>query len=166
MQVWNQIKGSFTVENWEKCLGAFVELLQVAHSSTNGNWRVTVDKSNPFIRLQVANYISCTLSPKTLYVALDQKLITPKLTSDLKALPGWEIAAGYPNYKRGQRVVSTNINIFMNTALELWEVAKPLASSFYSKVADMNLRYAHLYEAKIVELIESELGLDLPKRKV
>jgi len=64
MQVWNQIKGSFTVENWEKCLGAFVELLQVAHSATNGNWRVTVDKSNPFIRLQVANYISCTLSPK------------------------------------------------------------------------------------------------------
>jgi len=166
MQVWNQIKGSFTVENWEKCLGAFVELLQVAHSATNGNWRVTVDKSNPFIRLQVANYISCTLSPKTLYVALDQELITPKLTSDLKALPGWEIAADYPNYKRGQRVVSTNINIFMNTAPELWEVAQPLASSFYYKVADMNLRYAHLHEAKIVELIESELGLDLPKRKV
>ena len=44
MQVWNQIKGSFTVENWGKCLGAFVELLQVAHSATNGNWRVTVDK--------------------------------------------------------------------------------------------------------------------------
>ena len=166
MLVWNQMKNSFTEENWIKTLEAFVGMLEQAHNSTNGNWRVTLDDSKPFVRLQVANYISCTLSPKTLYVALDQELITPKLTSDLKALPGWEIAADYPNYKRGQRVVSTNINIFMNTAPELWEVAQPLASSFYYKVADMNLRYAHLHEAKIVELIESELGLDLPKRKI
>jgi len=166
MQVWNQIKGSFTAENWEKCLMAFVEMLQVAHTATNGNWRATVAKSKPFIRLQVASYISCTLSPKKLYVALDQDQITPKLNSDFKVLSGWEIAEDYPNYKRGQRTLSTNINIFMNTAPEFWEVARPLASSFYYKVADMNLRYPHLHEEKIVELIETELGFDLPKRKV